>query len=290
MVETLKLAGDERGRIISLLQTRGPLVGNAIAKHLGSQSILISAFLSEMVAAKEVKASWLKVGGSPLYFLEGQESALENFVNFLPQKEKEVFFLLKKKLVLSDEAVEPAYRVALRNLKDFAVPLKVSGSGGEKFFWKLHSVGNEEISEKIKELILPEKPAEKPKLPAETETEKKKVTEEKKEKEKSKTIRTQKEKSKKMNEKIYSFLSELGATADAMQTSGKIILSSKAGDIEMLWIANMKKSISEADLALAYQEGQNARLPVLLLATGKLTKKAKVYATGLKGYLTIKEL
>ncbi|MFC1682475.1 hypothetical protein ACFL0X_02575, partial [Nanoarchaeota archaeon] len=68
-----------------------------------------------------------RVGSSPVYFLEGQERGLEGFSNHLKSKEKEAFDLLKEKKFLGDSEIEPAIRVALRAIKDFAVPFERDG-------------------------------------------------------------------------------------------------------------------------------------------------------------------
>ena len=87
-----------------------------------------------MRAEKSVRLSRLKIGGSPLYYVEGQEEQLERFIKHLPQKEKEAFELLKKERVVDETKVEPAYRVAFSNMKDFAFPVKVKVNEGEKIF------------------------------------------------------------------------------------------------------------------------------------------------------------
>ena len=45
-----------------------------------------------------------------------------------------------QKKILEDNKLEPAIRVALRNIKDFAVPLVIENS----LFWKFHSINEQE--------------------------------------------------------------------------------------------------------------------------------------------------
>ncbi len=56
-----------------------------------------------------------------------------------------------------------------------------------------------------------------------------------------------------------------------------ISVPSHLGNIKYYVKAKNKKSISDADLILALNEGQQRKLPVLFLTTGKLSKKAEIY-------------
>lgn len=134
-------AEEVRQKIISILQRRGPGLPIQIAKEVGMNSLFISAFLSEMVDDKKIRVSSLKVGGSPLYFLDGQESQLENFSHYLHPKEAEAFELIKKNRILKDSEQEPAIRVALRAVKDFAFSFK----NDDEVYWRYLSVQEPEI-------------------------------------------------------------------------------------------------------------------------------------------------
>lgn len=103
----------------------------------------------------------MKVGSSPLYYLPGQEAMLENFVEHLNPKERQAFHLLKNEKILSDEEQTPVNRVALRAIKDFAIPLKVRVGEVYKIFWKHFSVNDIEFESLFREKILGEKNEEK---------------------------------------------------------------------------------------------------------------------------------
>ncbi len=135
---------DARVKIVEILKQRGPSLPVHVSSQIGLEMLFASAFLSELASDKTVKISKMKVGGSPLYFLPGQETQLEKFYTYLPGKEKEAFELLRSRKMLVDQDLEPAIRVALRNLKDFAVPL-VSPKDTKKLLWKFHSVNDEEV-------------------------------------------------------------------------------------------------------------------------------------------------
>jgi len=75
----------------------------------------------------------MRVGSSPIYFIPGQEPQLDKYSNYLKSKEKEAYILLKEKQFLKDSEQEPAIRVALREIKDFAIPFRTSD---EEIIWK----------------------------------------------------------------------------------------------------------------------------------------------------------
>ena len=107
-----------------------------MAKETGLSILFASAFLSELIAEKKIKTSSLRVGSSPLYLIPGQESLLENFSSNLKSKEKEAFDILKEKGFLNDNEQEPAIRVALRSIKDFAIPFEKNN----EIIWKYYKL------------------------------------------------------------------------------------------------------------------------------------------------------
>ena len=94
--------------------------------------LFTSAFLSELYSDKKIKISAMKVGGSPLYFVPGHENQLEKYSQYLGSKEKEAYDLLQKNKILKDSEQQPAIRVALRALHDFAIPFK----NNEDIYWR----------------------------------------------------------------------------------------------------------------------------------------------------------
>lgn len=145
-------------KIVSALKRRGPSLPIQMAKELNMSSLFVSAFLSELVDEKKIKISSLKVGGSPLYFLEGQEEKLENFYNYMHPKEVEAFQLLKKDKILKDSEQEPSIRVALRAIKDFAIGFMFN----KEIYWRYMLVSLSEIDGLIKTRKSLVRPASKP--------------------------------------------------------------------------------------------------------------------------------
>ena len=135
----------DKEKIMQVLKIRGPLLPIDIAKALNTNSIMAGALLSELVSNKRVKISHLKVGGSPLYYVEGQEHKLQNYPSSLKGPEKDAFKLLKERKLLKDSELQPAIRVALRNIKDFAKPIEITMNSHKELFWKWYLTKNEDL-------------------------------------------------------------------------------------------------------------------------------------------------
>ena len=143
--------------ILSTIQSKGPSLPIHIARAINLNTLFASAFLSELYGEKRIKMSNLKVGSSSLYYLEGQETQLENFINYLNQREQQAFTLLKKEKILQEEILEPAIRVAIKEIKDFALPIRVNHDGTEKIFWRYFQLSEEEAKTIITQILEPKK-------------------------------------------------------------------------------------------------------------------------------------
>lgn len=122
-------------QVVSILRRRGPSLPVHVGRETQQSMLFASAFLSELISDKRVKVSSMKIGGSPLYFLPGQEPNLERFgLEHLKSREKDAFILLKDNKFLKDKDQEPAIRVALRALKDFAFPFQNNGEIVWRYF------------------------------------------------------------------------------------------------------------------------------------------------------------
>ena len=111
-------------RIIETVKTKGPSLPVHIASEIQTSILFTSAFLSELLSEKQLKITHMRVGSSPVYFLPGQEPQIEKYSQHLKSREKDAFMLLKEKGNLKDDEQEPAIRVALRSIRDFAIPFK----------------------------------------------------------------------------------------------------------------------------------------------------------------------
>lgn len=90
----------------------------------------------------------MRVGNSPIYYVQGQESQLEKFSSYLKSKEKDAFILLQERKFLKDSEQTPAIRVALREIKDFAFSFKRNN----EIFWRYLTSKESEFNQEIKSI------------------------------------------------------------------------------------------------------------------------------------------
>ncbi|MBI2572272.1 hypothetical protein HYV86_00265 [Candidatus Woesearchaeota archaeon] len=143
-------------QILSFIRTSGPTIPSKVAKIIKTEILIASAHLSDLSSRGKVKVSSLKWGGSPLYYVPGQESQLYNFAkDNLNPKDFEVLEMLRNEGVLREAELELLPRVAIRSLKDFAVPLQVTTPDKTELFWKWHMLTNQEANERIAYILHP---------------------------------------------------------------------------------------------------------------------------------------
>ncbi len=263
-------------KILQLIKTKGPLLPVHIVKEIGWNTLLIGAALSDLSKKGLVKMSYTKIGGSPVYYVSGQEYKLQNLYKYLHEKEQKAYDLLKQKKVLRDRALEPVVRVALRNTRDFAKPLEVTIKGEKEIFWKWYLISNTEAEGLIRDLIkklLSKKELKKPK-----EREEKEEMQEKLKKEAKKVI----EESSPFLDKIKNYFAksqieilEQKIIRKASDAEFVIKVPSSIGSVRYYCKARSKKRFNDSDLSNVYVQGEIKKLPVLFLITGELTKKAQ---------------
>ena len=144
----------DQDKILNFLRTIGPTLPSKVAKNIGTEILFASAHLSFLVSQGKLKISSLKVGGSPLYYLAGKEAQLYPFAagNINP-KELQVLDRLKEESVLREADLDLLSKVALRSLKDFAVPLHVTVKNKRELFWKWHLLSSEETKVAIGNIL-----------------------------------------------------------------------------------------------------------------------------------------
>lgn len=294
-----------KDKILELVKTKGPVLPVEISQETNIDLIFSGAILSEFVSRKLIFISNAKIGGSPIYYTKEQNPKLpDRLYNHLRSREKEAYDLLNKDKVLKDTKLEPAHRVAIRSLKDFAIPLNVTQNENTELFWKYFLVNEEEAKNIIEELLkkpevlkhLPEKEIIKEKITLEKRPE---VQEKQKAAEKllKKPIKEKPKQKDCFYEIIKEFLSKnkikiLEEIVIRKQKDFEFIvkLPSSVGHLEYYIKARSKKTINDTDLSLAYSESQQKKLPCLFITSGKLTKKAEALAKKLSGQLTLKQI
>ena len=111
---------DFRDRILSFVRTNGPVLPVQISKNFGGDMLFAGAVLSELVASKKILISKAKIGGSPVYYADGQGMKLSMLYTHLKDVHKKVYDKLNQEKILKDIDLEVWERVALREIKDFA--------------------------------------------------------------------------------------------------------------------------------------------------------------------------
>jgi hypothetical protein len=280
----------KKQKIISHLKINGPSLPVRIAKSIEMDPVFASAILSELINEKKIKISHMKIGSSPLYLLPGQEQKLENLTENLKPIEQDALSKLKEKKLITDENEEPAIRVALRNIKDFATPFKFQ----EKIMWSYAFTPKEEI-----EKILSSTKT-KPK-PTKPESEKPEILKAWKEKtpiiQKSSISIEPIFKKPKINNKT--FLKEIEEFLEKQNTKiisieevdkKRVIAKIKSESQLSLLFAFNKKRITEKELIKCYKKAKISNLPYHIITSGDPTKKMSETVDAYKKLIKIDKL
>ncbi len=300
--------------IIEFLKTNGPNLPVQISKHIGMDSIFGSAFLSELLSQKKIKITNMKVGGSPIYYVEGTEEKIEKYAQeYLKSKEKDAFMLLKEKKFLEDSEQEPAIRVALRSIKDFAKPIEKEGKIIWKYFLEKEeyksniqktqtekkeqenektNIPKSMVSEIEKEFNKPEKKEEN------SEEETTKGTEEKKTKKKTtkRKTGTKRKAQDKKNERFFNTVKEYLTKNNQEITDiigfskGHLTLKIKEGHEEKMLIAYNKKRLTETDITNAYKKAEEHNMKYTIFSLGEPAKKTTNFIEAIKNLSSIEKI
>jgi hypothetical protein len=297
--------------IISFIRARGPSLPAHIARDVKLSPLFAAAFLSELYGEGKVKMSSLKIGSSSLYFLADQETQLENFVEHLNQREKEAFSRLKAKQLLDDESLEPVTRVALRAIKDFALPIRFTHDGKPRLFWRYFLLSETEAQQRITSLLEPEPKKQgktlptpsdvaAPPLPSATPTQEpispavkqrarapKRITAPKPLPlitlplpSPASTPHVQREPQSAFAKAVQAHLTKRDISLLEIKEETKkelralVSLTTLLGSQHFFLIAKDKKRLKDDDLLRALQEAHSQKLPAFVIAPGDLEKKA----------------
>jgi len=283
-------------KILFTLKRRGPCLPVHIASEIETSILFASAFLSELFSEKKVKMSYMKVGSSSIYFIPGQEHLLERFSNHLKSKEKDAFELLRNHRFLVDSKLDPAIRVALRSIRDFAIPFKER----EEIIWRYYMERGpmpllpkpiihkpepiKEIEEikKLRELDIfgeEKEPIKKPvkKTPVKKVLKKNSAFEKKNEK---------------FFNKVKEFLAEKEIGISDIEGFSKtdLILKVIERGVEKILIAYNKKRITEEDLLKAHKKALEYCLPYIILSLGDTPKKLENFIEAVRNLSGIDKL
>lgn len=307
--------GEIKRKIIDFITQNGPILPISLVKFLNLEPVFVSAILAELSNEKRIKTTFLKVGSSCLYYLEGQENLLEEKAElYLKGVEKEAFLTLKENKILIDGEQTPVFRVAFRNLRDFAF----SFNKDDKIYWRYFLVDKNYLEEyfqkenKIVEednLIVDEEIVKEDKLIVDEtlikeNKEDEPVLEEKKFEQKNliedltlkHSIKEKRIIKSDFSDEVKLFLDKKEIILKEILDESKyeinalIYINSSLGQLCYRLIAKNKKSISDSDLLTAFQKANNEKYPLYLVINGKLTKKAKDVFEEYKNLIFIDEI
>ncbi|MBR9702835.1 hypothetical protein GOV10_02265 [Candidatus Woesearchaeota archaeon] len=301
----------DREEVLRVIRQYGPLLPLDVKRRIGKgETTLIGAMLSELAHNKRVAITNLKRGSSPYYYDPNNPASLEQVAEYLGEKDRRTYALLKDKQVINAALVEPLTRVSLSNIKDYSRSFTYVINGETQTFYRYYLLSEEQAKQMIKEALKPKKkpvptPKKKPKKTA------KKVVQPKKSvhrpvKRKAPPIEEQttlapEEKPEMPDEPFFKRVVRYCKNKKIKIREWKVIrkgseldfvvaMPTPVGRAEYFIKAKSKKKSNDGDIASALLAGQLRRLPVIYLTTGEVTKKAKeMTQSDLKGVL-IKEI
>lgn len=284
-----------KNKIINIIRIRGPCLPVHIAKEIGMSILFTSAFLSELISEKRIKISHMKVGSSSVNFITGQESRLENFSQYLKSREKDAYELLRNKKFLKDSEQEPAIRVALRAIKDFAIPFKRNN----EIIWRYFTISEKNLEPEIKPEEAPEKSEPKQEITEKGipyEGNKKEGVNIFDKPKKIKDISKKRAPSQKKNEKFFNKVKEFlsNKSIEMLDIIGfsknDLILKVRINEKEKLLVAYNKKRLNETDIIKASKKASELNLKYIILSLGEPLRKLKKFIEAIKNLESIEKL
>src|SRR3989344_1916590 len=286
---------DQRDEILKFIKENGPVLPVQIAKFININILFASAMLSELVERKLLKMSNAAIGGSPLYYIQGQEYLMDDRLSkHLGGREKEAYSLLKENRILFEKNLEPWQRIAVKNLKDFAKPIGVIINNINEIFWKYHLIDDKDAENLIRNVV---EPIEQPKEELSQTTSNNQIIEKEEQ-----LIKTQEKKIIPPSGKFYNNLNGFFEDNKIKIVNQELIkkekefnfivdIPSNLGDLRYFVKAKSKPSLNESDISMVLGDAKLKNLPAILLFSGKTNKKIiLLLETKFKGQLIFKEI
>jgi hypothetical protein len=293
---------------------QGPTIPQKIVKIVGGDTMLIGAILSTMISTGEVRYSILKFGGSPLYYVPEDEPKLEEYINYLNEKDQKTARILKEQKVMFEAAQDPLIKASLKTIKDFAKTFAINN----KLFYR-YFLADKDESERTAINILKEQ-----ERIAQERIEKQKIEDEELAHQKSarevlldknssaldkeaaiqhaimpesvditkdveperkfvapKIVHTREASQKTdffetVKEHIHKLGLDIVGKEKVKKTEYLLILKNHDSNEYIYCVAKDKKTINEGDLSTAFVFSHQKKMPCMFLMTGKLSKKAEV--------------
>lgn len=283
----------------------GPVLPVEVASKLGIDSFLANAYLSQLVDAGKIKQSKDRVGNSFVYFLVGQEAQASSKISNLLQGGKKTARMYassvpagpeveQKRLAFTQRLAEiEAKEVQIRRpapqqpLPQIVQKPTVSETAKQEFLNVLKPAIESQLKQQAQppaqpvQLNLPKIPSPQEVFAAVGRSIKSTIF-----MEESRIV-----------EKALGFLVDAGSEIIGKELRKKgreadilAVVPTPIGPIKFLVMVRDKRTVSEAELSLAFTAGQHKKLPVIYVTNGKLTKNAQNYHQVISGLVKIKNL
>jgi hypothetical protein len=124
----------------------GPSQPIDIRKELKmGDSYLIGALLSELVSERKLAISKTRRGGSPFYYDPTEPAKLEALIQWVNEKDKRTYALLKEHGILREDAQDPLVRFGLQHLPDFSFQTVIDGV----VYWRHFLLSEEDAMRRV---------------------------------------------------------------------------------------------------------------------------------------------
>lgn len=295
----------------------GPIVPSEITRKLETDSMIISALISELIKEGLVFYSHKKIGSSPLYYVKGQESKMrERLEPELNIAEKKIVEFFEKNKLMLKANLSPQQRYMVDDLRDFVTPLTLNINGEDKIFYKHYSISTQTIYDELKKKkiikkVKTDKSApqsrlfDTPRKEFENKQDTKKVVEEKfgennEKKEEEYTPKVERLKDEveyeefdDLSEKFFTQYNLKVLEAESIRKNSEanfIVLTNYRIPQKYFVKYYKKKRISEKDINNAYTQSQLHKMPCIIITIGKLSKKSEESLEKLGSYVNVIKL
>jgi hypothetical protein len=133
--------------IMGAIAKIGPSQPIDIRKELKQgDSFLIGAMLSELVSDGSLQISKVRRGGGPFYYDPTTPERLDQISQYLNEKDRRTYAMLKEQKVMREDAQDPLVRVGLKNMPDFSKALEIDGV----IYWRYFLTSEEDATNIVK--------------------------------------------------------------------------------------------------------------------------------------------
>ncbi|MBI2041178.1 MAG: hypothetical protein HYT16_03680 [DPANN group archaeon] len=303
-------------KAFDIVRAQGPVLPVEVASKLGVDSFLATAYLAQLVEAGKIKQTKERIGTSFIYHLHGQENVANARIIALQQTGRKTARMFAKDVPQGPEvaAKQRAFADRLAEIESKEAQAKLSAA--QRIQMPAVNAPAERSQANVVRVIANTAP------PAQSGTSFDRETKQEFLERFKPAIAEQLAKPvQDVRHTVSHLLAEVGKKilprahdgqlvekALAFLVDGRADIISKdlkkkgrdaditatiptsIGPMRFLIIVRDKKTISEADLSVAYTNGQNKKLPVIFVTNGKLTKNAQAYHQSIAGLVKMKNL